>query len=38
MHDTIFVSVREMIQYKKQPFTWEALADEVLKAFAILTG
>lgn len=34
----LFQIVKEMIQYKKQSFTWAALVDEVLKAFAILTG
>lgn len=34
----LFQILKEMIQYKKQSFTWVALVDEVLKAFAILTG
>lgn len=34
----LFQIVKEMIEYKKQSFTWVVLVDEVLKAFAILTG
>lgn len=34
----LFQTVKGIIQYKKQPFTWAALVDEVLKAFAILTA